>query len=121
MFTTQKVLITPVSFTSTSTDVGSPVFGSVPRDAAYTSSDDGARPPMIFPSPSPLRYRVVAVPAVSVYSSRTGTVIPVTGASSTAGGDIGAGSGSSPSPSGTHASMSPMLPVRSARHRGATR
>ena len=41
MFTTQNVVIAPLSCTSTSIDVGSPVFGSVPRDAAYTSVDAG--------------------------------------------------------------------------------
>ena len=43
MFTTQNVVITPLSCTSTSIDVASPLIGSVPRDAAYTSLLDGAR------------------------------------------------------------------------------
>ncbi len=47
--------------------------------------------------------------------------MPVTGCSSSAGTCSVGGSGSSPSPSGTHASMSVMCPVRSARQRGATR
>src|SRR5439155_20225870 len=77
MFTTQKVVITPLSCTSTSIDVASPVIGSVPRDAAYTPWLDGARAPMIFPSPSPARYRAVAAPGAKVYSSLVDVVIPV--------------------------------------------
>ena len=47
--------------------------------------------------------------------------MPVTGCSSSSGTRTGAAFGSSPSESSTHASMSVMCPVRSARQRGATR
>ena len=119
--TTQNVVTTPLSCTSTSTVVGSPVRGSVPRDAAYTSVAPSAWPPTILPRAKPFKYIVVATPAVTSKSKRIGTVMPVTGWSSTAPAPIGAGVGSSPSPSEYHDSMSVMWPVRSARQRAVTR
>ena len=121
-FTTQNVVITPVSWTSTSIDVGSPDFGSVPRDAAYTSSLDGRAAADDLPLAQALQVarRRDAGGELVLEPDRHGDAgdrLLVVGRARAAS----AGSGSSPSPSGTHASMSVIEPVRSARHSGATR
>src|SRR6478752_5518653 len=117
MFVMQNVVTVPSWATSTSTSVGAPLVGSDPRGGRYTLSEPTAFWPMSLPSAMPRRYLLGARPALISYSSRIGTVMPVTGSPSSADG----ADGSSPSAIGTHASRSVTYPTRSAFQRGITR